>query len=183
MFKCLNVKMKEKAFTLIELLVVIGVIVILSGIVLVSFRSGEKQLVLQRAASKLALDIRRTQEMAMSAKECDVCGGGVPPGYGILFTTGGPADAYLMFADLNDDQKFNAADKLVESIAIEEGVITDALSLGVGVLTIVFTSPDPTTSIYAFGFDFISSGWIRLCIEGADCKTITVNEVGLIEID
>ena len=74
---------KESGFTLTELLVVASIIILFSAIVLANYQTGNKQFALQRSAHKLAQDIRRAQEMAMSAKECEPCGNVVPPGYGI----------------------------------------------------------------------------------------------------
>lgn len=175
--------MQNKGFTIIELLVVISIIAIMSGIVLIDYRSGQQTLALQRATNKLAQDIRRVQEMAMSARECDICpGGGIPDGYGIRFK-GGEPEHYILFADRNDNQDYDAgADTKIEDIQIGEGVeISDVSGEP---LRITFTPPDPTTTIKPS-----APGWVQLCIVNTDCavlsntKTIEVNEVGRIEID
>ena len=188
--------MKKKGFTIIELLVVISIIAILSGIVLIDYRSGQQAFALQRTASKLAQDIRRAQEMAMSAGECTFCDlscspNGVPSGYMVVFTSN---PNYSIFAD-DGDKVFDSGDCniLGNPIPFEKGIVIDALSSDLTFepfLSITFTPPDPIVTIcHGSASCSVSSGWIRLCIEGSDCldpsntKTININTVGRIEID
>jgi len=177
--------MKKNGFTIIELLVVISIIAILSGIVLIDYRSSQQTLVLQRATNKLAQDIRRVQEMAMSARESN----GVPPRYGIEFVITDP-DHYILFADLNDNGKYESADgDPVETVTFEQGVRIDQLLIGdsdplssTTKIWITFEPPDPITEIRnpaATGFLIA-----RVQLIGANqTKTISVNAVGRIEID
>ena len=74
----------NKGFTLIESMVVIAMIGILSILSIPSYQSAKNQLALGRSATKLAQDLRRVQEMAMSNYECGKpCGGKIPWGYGL----------------------------------------------------------------------------------------------------
>lgn len=162
----------NRGFTIIELLVVISIIVILTGVVLVGYRTGERQLALQRAANKLAQDIRRVQEMAMSAKEF----GGIVPegGYGIRFKQE-ESGHYIIFVDSNNNQDYDpGVDGIVEDVKLEKGV--EISNISNSPLRITFTPPDPTTTIKP-GIP----AWIQLGI-GGQFKTINVNEVGMISI-
>lgn len=131
----------SKAFTLIELLVITSIIIILSALALPSYKGGDKRLALQRAASKLAQDLRGAQAMAVSAKEYQ---GAVPSGYGIYFIESEP-NHYLLFAD-NGDKRYSIGDRIVEDIPLEGAASLGKLSTGPS-LTIVFTPPDPEITI------------------------------------
>lgn len=190
MLTCLKIQMKKQGFTLIELLVVISIIAIISGVVLVNYRPGQQGLDLQRAASKLASDIRRVQEMATSTREYTGCSGGVfPTGYGIVLDSN-QQGVYYIFADCNDNQVWDFdADETVEAIPLGEGITIDDLSGPVRFLDIIFTSPDPTTTICecasAIGCSCSPSpsAWIRLINEDGQTKTVNINQVGRVEVD
>lgn len=180
-------------FTLVELLVSIFIIILMSGIIFANYRGGRREFALQRSANKLAQDIRRAQEMAMSTKECPiaVCGGPpaeTPPRYGVEFTIDSP-DYYVLFADRNDNGKFESGgtkpDKKVEEITLEKGVKINQLVCGDSAKTsiwITFKSPDPKTEIKHPG-DCLTVATIQLINTDNQTKTISVNTVGLIEIE
>ena len=97
-------KESERGFTLIELLVVVSIVALIFSIVMVNYRSAEKQFALQRSAHKLTQDIRRVQAMAMVTKET---GGAIPDGYGIYFSQASP-EQYILFADFEGDGAYQA---------------------------------------------------------------------------
>lgn len=173
--------MNNKAFTLIEILAVISIIILLSGIVLVNYRVGERQFTLQRAAGKLASDIRRAQEMAMSAEELP--GGGVPGGgYGVYFEKN--TDNYKLYADVSPpDFRYDAGDQVIETIYLEKGV---EISLVFPAKTSInFTPPDPTVNLKdSAGLDSDNVEiTIALIADPSKTRTILVNKVGRIDID
>lgn len=170
--------MKGKGFTIIELVVVISIILILSSIVIPSYKQREEVFSLQRSANKLAQDLRRTQEMAMSAKDFK----GVVPkgGYGIYLTIS-QADLYILFADCNNNKFYdetsapcNGFPEKVEEIKFERRVKIQSPSS----LTITFIPPNPTVNI----FPETPSASISLTNNG-QTKAIIVNKAGLIEIE
>ncbi len=59
--------MKKNGFSLIELLIVIFVIGVLSSVIFINYQEVRGQLALNRAAHQLLQNLRRAQEMAMSA--------------------------------------------------------------------------------------------------------------------
>ena len=178
-------------FTLVELLVSIFIIVLISGIILANYRVGGRQFALQRSANKLAQDIRRAQAMAMGAKECQECGGGVPPGYGVILDTNWDNKKYRLYADTNGDNGFfTPPDTIIEPpyVELEKGVIIKEISLPPNTyssVSINFKPPDPTVSIK---FNVGPSGQpetiITLALETDLNKTkiVKVNSAGLIEI-
>jgi prepilin-type N-terminal cleavage/methylation domain-containing protein len=187
-----------RGFTLIELLVVCGIIVLLSAMVFLNYRGGEREFALLGATHKLAQDIRRTQEMAMSSKE--LLSGQIPPGgYGVVFekyTEAGLTNYNIyIYADLNGNEKYTSGEEIEtiykksDGIYLEKEVKIKEVRVGGSTfdkISINFKPPDPTIKIFESGggtpYSLIT---ITLAQEGDESKTkiITVNPVGLIDID
>ncbi len=182
--------MTKKGFTLIELLVVTAMIVILAALLFTNYRSGQKQLALNRSASKLAQDIRRAQEMAMGAEEVN---GDVPEGgYGIYLRRQlSPQTLYILFADFPSgdsgdppNKKCDFGSEEIEKIEFEEGI--KIKSLEENHLNIIFTPPDPSI-LFTDGdgniFDLAEVS-IEVSLEDeSKSKTIKVNKAGLINVE
>ncbi len=180
---------KNKGFTLIELLVVIFIIGILSAITFPYYQSARGQLALQRAASKLAQDIRRVQEMAMSAQEIN---GEIPlRGYGIYLKKVPPNQdhtSYILFANKEDGAEdyfyYNQGEdeEIEPSIDLETGVKIKDIDFPH--LNIVFIPPDPRVFIGKEDEE-IDSASIIICLKNDETKskTVTVNKAGLITIE
>lgn len=177
----------NRGFTLIEFLVVISIVVLLALLVLPHYRRGEAQLTLRRSANKLAQDLRRAQEMAMSARKFE---GKVPPRYGIKCRTA-HRDHCILFADINGDGLYQVGlDKEVERITFERGVRVFQLLAGSPLsprdaLSITFKPPDPVTAIKKPRPPspplIFSVAQIVLTNE-VETKTITINRVGLVYV-
>ena len=183
-------------FTLIELLMVVVIILILSTIILANYSAGQKQLALSRAAHKLSQDLRRAQEMAMSAKDFTNNPSATPTpskgGYGIYFNLANPTK-YSLFADCDNEKDFDNSGsapscfaatttdpyrELVEEISIEKDVKISNVSPGPS-LAIIFNPPNPEVN---FNPDGSSTSTITLSIDGKQKKVI-VNKAGLIAIE
>ncbi len=163
----------NRGFTLIELVVVISIIGLMTGLVLANYRSGEKNLALQRSAHKLSQDLRRAQEMATSAREFQEQ---TPPGgYGIYLNLLQP-DRYVLFADLDGGLDYDTGED-VETLELEENIDIDSLSPG-SPLTIVFSPPDPSVTLAP------DAATAVITIEGGGAqKNIRVNKAGLIYVE
>lgn len=180
---------KEKGFMLAEMLVVLFVILILTGLIVANYRAGQRQLALERAANKLAQDIRRVQEMAMSAQEVN---GEIPlRGYGIYLKDVPPPqihNSYILFAnkaDATPDYFYykEAADTVIEDISFE-GEEIKIKDLNLPYLNIVFIPPDPIVFVGKDGEtrdEAIIT--ISLIKDTTKTKTITVNKAGLVKIE
>ncbi len=157
----------RKAFTLIEILTVTAIIIIFTSLTVVSFGPGRQTLALIRSTHKVAQDIRKVSEMALSAKEIQ---GTVPPKYGLYFEEN--STSYIIFAD-DGDNVYESGEE-IEEVPLESKVkIRNSL-------TITFEPPDPTISIS--GGD---EGTITLFLETDPSKQIEikVNVFGLIDIN
>ncbi|MFH1462749.1 MAG: type II secretion system protein [bacterium] len=181
----------KKGFTLLEITVVVAIIILLSTIFLTNYREGEKRFALLRSAHQLAQAIRTTQESAMSSREFD---GGFPQGgYGIYLEEG--SNSFVLFADCDGDYSYNynnsgsalsCADAVlanpypyekIEEFFLEEGVYISSISPS-SPQNIVFFPPDPIIIITPSS----NSVSITLTFDGGSAKTVTINSVGLIDI-
>lgn len=100
----------NKGFTLTEIMVVTAIIVLLSLIIFPNYASRRKYHTLQRSASKLAQDIRRAQEMAMSARDFGKPGDpktASKGGYGVYLNIT-DSEKYILFADCNKNCGYDA---------------------------------------------------------------------------
>lgn len=167
----------NRGFTLIELLVVIGIVTLMTGLILPNYRLGDKGLALARSSSKLAQDLRRTQNLAISAQKFS---GAVPAGYGVYFTLGQPTQ-YILFADLDGNKTYSGANERVETVMLEKQMQISALSPVSGSsLNIVFNPPDP--SVF-FTPDASTAQITIMALGTSQQKVVQVNKVGLINME
>jgi len=188
----------HKGFTILELLVIIGIMGIMSAFFIPNYRQGGRQLALDRAAHELTRELRRAQEMAMSAKEHPVTGL-VPPGYGIHFdriSGGGNYDIYL-YADTNGsgNERYTAGEELEKINKDDEGIylerevkikdVVTGLSSSPDKTSINFSPPDPITKVQNGVGDNYQVVTITLALKADETKTkvIMVNIVGLIDAE
>ncbi len=155
-------------FTLIELLVSIFIIALISGSVMVSYSSGQKQYDVLQTSQKFSANLRQVQNMAISGKKQ---GTTVPAGYG-LFVAG--AGQYKLFYNTDASLIHDANSLDLEIINLPANV---SLSPANG--TIFFVPPDPTTYINGDN----SGSLIFTITSGGASKTVAVSSSGLIDIN
>jgi prepilin-type N-terminal cleavage/methylation domain-containing protein len=182
----------KKGFTLVELLTVLAIIFTLTSISFPFYRTAQKNYVLENAAQKLAQDIRRVEEMGMSAREItnpnDPREKIVPKGgYGIYLKLN--PQEIIIFADCNDDRQYTSGNvcgtfprkfsEKIEDLNLESKVRLTNLS-PLSPLNITFKPPDPT--IFIDGSD---SATITISLESdpSKTKTIRINKAGLIYVE
>jgi len=186
--------MKNRGFTLIEITIVVTIIALLGTIFIANYRGGEKQFALKRSAHKLAQDLRTAQEMAMSSQTTPLeFGPETFPkgGYGIYFEEG--ASSYILFADCDGDGLYdNTGGALscrdaveitpfpekIEEIFLEKGISIDSLFPVSPSISLTFFPPDPVLTIKPNS----NSASVILSFDG-QTKTVSINSVGLIDID
>ena len=174
----------RNGFTVIEITVVIFIILIFASITLLNYRRMEDRYALERATHKLAQDLRRAQEMAMSAREITIEARRiVPTGYGIHFDKASWPNYYHLFASLDDNRQRGEGryQDLEPQIFLEKGVRIEKLYPGPS-FSILFTPPDPTTWINGRSTRAQAIITLSLEVDPAKRKSITVNNAGLIEI-
>ena len=88
----------QKGFTLIELVAVIGVLVVVSGVLLVNNRLNESQLSLNTDAAGIASAVSRAKALTLQNLSSDICG------YGVSFKSGSVSEKayYVIFKDIKD---------------------------------------------------------------------------------
>jgi prepilin-type N-terminal cleavage/methylation domain-containing protein len=167
-----------KGFTLIELLMVVSILLIFTAIYLPNLKKGDELFALQRAANKLAQDLRIASEMAMAGK---LIGSQFPKGgYGIYFPSTN-SDQYYLFADSNGDSFYTTTtDSIVENLSLQEKGVTIQSILPPPPVSIVFFPPDPTVTIK--NNSGTSSQATITLFQNGKTMGVRVNKVGLIEI-
>jgi prepilin-type N-terminal cleavage/methylation domain-containing protein len=171
MLKRFNVKM-NKGMTLIELLVVLAIIVIMSAVVMVS--PNRSAIDLDSAARQLTSDLRRAQNMAMSAVEQ---GGIVPCGYGINFNIANKG-VYILFADVigSCNKVYDSGTDIIvdgNSIDLPSGIqISNASSFNV-----FFETPSGAPNLPSNPFIITLSP-----TTGGQTRNVSINSAGLIEM-
>lgn len=188
--------MSSKGFTLLELLVIVGIIATLSLVSLSNYRTGEDKFALQRSANKLAEDLRATENKAMMGNSTPATFGSIFPdgGYGLYFEAG--TSTYTLFSDCNNNAEYEASGaaiscasstistpfpEAIETLTLEPNVLISNVSPASS-FSVTFFPPDPTIKITGADSQSYSQAVITLSLYG-ETKTITINTVGLIDID
>ena len=186
-----------KGFTLIELVVSLAVITLLISLFLVNYNSGTRGTELGLAAETISSNIRLAQDSTMGVEQYN----GIIPkgGWGVHFdkTSGVP---YTLFADLNDDKKYDSGGEndegnvnygarifaLAPNISINSIKIKNdsGNQIDINKLDITFVPPDPTTNIYDSEGGATSTDVTIELKDNISQKTrsISVNFFGLIEV-
>ncbi|OHA48636.1 MAG: hypothetical protein A2682_02505 [Candidatus Terrybacteria bacterium RIFCSPHIGHO2_01_FULL_58_15] len=112
----------QGGFTLAEFVVATSIVIVLSAVALVNYRGASRGELLGRGAHTIAVDLRRVQNMALSAALVPGPSGPTVPlgGYGIFFS-GPAADRYILFADRDGGQDYDASS--VPPERIEERIL------------------------------------------------------------
>lgn len=119
------IKLKnDTGFTIIEFLVVIAIVAVLSGIMVVNFRSGEEANRLQRSAQQVIQGMREAQNMALSAVEYQ---GQVYNYYGVHFNRQSMPGFFYIY--VNSGVAYNSGSE-IKTITLEDGIIISAVSTG-----------------------------------------------------
>ena len=162
---------KIQAFTLIELIVVIAIIGIMLAIILPNYHKMREDYALFRASHRLAQDLRRAQEMALSTISHSCPGSSKLKGYGIIFTINSD-DSYSLQAMCDSNPN------LIKSIYLEKEVKISGLTASP--LNVFFYPPDPMVD-FSSGGDSVE---ITLSLRDGtgSPKHIIVNKAGLIYV-
>lgn len=181
-------------FTLIELLTVIAIIGLIAAFAIPSFKKGQREAALRQAAQKMAQDIRRAQNMAMSGVNFTT---GETCGYGIHYVD---QNTYVIFEDRDDDCAYGVgvfdprcdgdicsvaidafADRIMETITVSEN---RDVELSGSFNDILFVPPEPITYINGFP-SFGPGAMINLWLKSDNSvrKSVKVEFTGNVKIE
>jgi hypothetical protein len=161
--------------------------VIITTVVVLNQRNYSTTLILKNAAGNLSLDIRQAQIFGISVRENIAGSGNFTNAYG--FHIGGTDSAsYTIFADVNNDGVYTAADAGAEvtKIDLPTGVtktICIVVSNGcapVGEASVTFLRPDPTARI--FPSNPPGQGLRVTLTNGVDTRSVTIYTTGQISV-
>lgn len=144
---------RATGFTIIEGLVVLSVIAIVASLVLANLRFGQKKTVLDNEVLRVTQLIRRAKTSALGSVTFQ---GEVPQGgYGVSVDTDRANNVAILFADRNNNQRFNGAydrcsQECVERLVLSSGVAI-ASTAPAASLDITFLPPNLSTIIRAGG--------------------------------
>jgi len=195
--------MRNKGFTLLEIIVVTSIIIILSTVFILNYRTGEKQFALRRSAHQLAQAIRDVEEKAMSSQEFE--DGSLDPvfpkgGYGIQIEEG--SGSYVMFADCDGDYEYDSeeeggfsdscfdagktgdpfrnGEKIYEhNLFLEGGVEISSICTAGNKVAIIFFPPDPKVLVNGSEITFNCTITLK---NGNLYRNIDIFPSGLIDI-
>lgn len=170
--------MARRGFTLIETLVVLSVLTMMTSMLVLYNRTGERQILLLREKARLINTILRAKSLALTTviEDEPACG------YGVHIES----DEYFMYRDIaidcsTSDWMYNdASDDVVEGSLV---ALDSALTISQrDIVDIVFVPPDPR--VFLNGGDALPQG--TLVLRSADQEsnvTITINNAGQISAD
>jgi prepilin-type N-terminal cleavage/methylation domain-containing protein len=125
----LNMKNSERGVTLVEIAVVIFIIAIFSSILIANFPAIQRQFALSRATYKLAQDLRKTEDLALSGVSIkDAQGEQIPvKGYGIFIDLNN-STKYVVYANVGaGDQKYVGFTNNPVFCSKEESILQDCV--------------------------------------------------------
>ncbi len=168
---------KESGFSLVELLVVMFILSLLSTITLIGYRSNQDKYAIKQAVQKVASDLRRAQNMAISG--VDIAGNYY--GYGIYFVD--DSNSYFIYGDINNDSSYDIGDTTIEIINFNNQIrISQTAPLAVEA-DIFFKSPNPKT--YIDGSNLVGkTATVTLEVIGKSLnESVIITTSGLIQVD
>lgn len=174
----------QSGFTLVELVVIIGIIGFMSAAVLSSQNKGADQRRLILETRKLAQNIRKVQNSALSSTIHNCGGSNKVVSFGIILDED-TADRYLLSADCNEDKIYDAgSDPLVATVILTDTRLSNVSPKNGGnALEVYFVPPLPVTAVNTNVTDS-ASGTITLCgiRDTSLCRNIYINARGAVSI-
>lgn len=186
---------------MVEVVIILFIVAIISSLVLASFSGLSSRIYAQRSTQRLALSLRRAQNMAFGVRQVldtvpssPTFGSYVIPGsYGIYFNLGSPT-SYLIFADTApsadpDGRYTSGSDIAIETVQLDPGISLQSLVTQSGggnqnILNVAFAVPEATVSIKRNSGGNVGN-WGRISLidsRGAFPKSATVYQSGQIYV-
>jgi len=177
---------------MVEFMVSITIMLILFAIALLNYNQSREEIALQRAAYKLAQDIRQVQEMASGAETAPGCfnaGQPIYPAYKYKFginLKSADLNKYTLYSDCNGDNNYTGVDYVVPVELSDFNLVeisSDTFS-AFGNLNILFLPPDLSVIIRKDADE--SSNSVSIVLQSKKDpnkkKSIYTNKAGLIDV-
>jgi len=190
-----NLLLKKKflktkpAFSLIELLVSIGIIVLISGLFLASYRTANKQAELTRSVSDLSSSYRKALNQTLGLSEFD---GTVPEGgWGVHIDLNYDTTKYYVFADRDNNGQFDDGEANQEAggeiINTPRNIDIDSIVINgtnVSYLDVIYIPPYPTIILYSPDItgEITEAEITMLNSETGNTRAVEVNFLGLVDM-
>ncbi|OGZ27470.1 MAG: hypothetical protein A2365_03295 [Candidatus Nealsonbacteria bacterium RIFOXYB1_FULL_40_15] len=191
----------NKGITFVEVIIVISVIAILSLLSFPYYNDIRNTLALDRTAAQIVQDIRRAQEMAMSAHQTTSGGNGtlhIPAGgYGVYFTD--DSESYTIFGDEKpnpsnpnstpNNYRNPNGEEDIEDVLVEENVwisdLKDSSDTSRNTISTTFLAPNPKVFLQDGNTGLGPEVKIRVSLksDSSRFRDIKVNKAGLIWIE
>lgn len=169
---------KNQGFTIVELATVMAIIFVISGFAAANYHRGDRAVILDNQASRLAQDFRRVQEWALSSREID---GLAPAGYGVHIP--GAGNYYVLYADNNGDKKYSAESEIVETIFLDDKIEISVCQPNPA--DINYAAPDLSGKI-TDGTVVNDFDWAKITFRvkgGGQTRVIAANIAGLVYVE
>lgn len=172
-------KKLEKGFSMVEMLVVFFIFAVLIAMVFTSHNQNQEKTILDSAAYKLVADIRKQQTAA--GLEDITCSGlaGYKYSYGFYANSSLNSSGYELFSDCDATDSKSAPDKITLVNLPKEVELGNTN----GAINIAFYPPGPSVLINNDLNQTSATITIYLKSNNLVKKTITINKVGLIDIE
>lgn len=175
--------MSQKGFTIIEMLVIVGIMLLMSGVLIIYSRSGETASVVIRQAAKMVSDINRTKNLAITTASFKTSEGSMvhPCGYGVYFDSVNEPNRYIIFADLSSDCDVSDHIRPIDGLSDLETIpLTTPLAISnKNINQVFFLSPDPTVFLGSEEGGEIKTGEITIKAPNSETEVkVKVSKTG-----
>ncbi len=176
-----------KGFSLIEFLVTMSIFTVISMALFINYPQFKGKVALKKTVQEVALSIRQAQVYGLAVREFGI-GTNVFPGYGVNFDiSGGDANSFVLFADVDQNNLYGGAGEDVEQYVIQTGdriyeLCANNCLTPIDSLNIIFLRPNPIVTLTEDGSMTFSNAQIKIRSQGGEERFITVWATGQVSV-
>jgi hypothetical protein len=174
---------------------VISIVTLISSTTLFNHSKFNSSVTLENLAYEVALTIRQAQFFGMYVREVNLGTANFDTGYGVYFNKGTDPTSFIFFADLDDDNIYDATGELLDKFNMVSGNNISSICVdngsgctSVNEVYISFKRPNPDAIIKTNNYSNCTTGcslvkiYIGTPRENVSDKIVTVSSVGQISI-